>query len=84
MNNSQVTHRRRKLWQTSLRSLFLFMLLTGTMAGLFGPRLVRSLREWNWEAEPQPPPPLQVPAWVKLREEDQSDGYYESAETPLR
>jgi hypothetical protein len=86
VNGSVAPLRPRKIWQASLRTLLLFTLVTGTIAGLYGPDMVRAVRKWQ-TAPPQPPPQpasVQVPVWLKVRAEDQSDGYFESAETPLR
>ena len=70
------------IWQTSLRNLLIATVMTGTLAGLFGPAILRTLRAWR-PAPPQPPA-VPVPAWLPKRQLDESDGYFESAETPLR
>lgn len=70
-----------RIWQTSLRTLLIAALATGAVAGLFGPTILQTLRAWR-PAPPQPPP-VTVPAWLPKRERDESDGYFESAETPL-
>ena len=69
--------------QTSLRGLLVFSLVTGTLLGMFGPQIARQLREWR-SRPPPPPPATTVPAWLELRQQDESNGYFESAETPLR
>lgn len=70
-------------FQVSLRQWLLATLLFGAIAGLFGP----AFAEW-WQAVIASPPPvleeLSIPDWYEVRASQEPDGYYESAETPLR
>ena len=70
--------------QFALRTLVIGGLLIGTIAGLYGPKMVQSIRTW---LEPKP---INVQQQFLLRAPPAGDwnsaqtGYYESAETPLR
>jgi hypothetical protein len=71
--------------QFALRTLALGGLLVGTVAGLWGPKMAKSIRTWL-----EPPPakvqqPFVLPMTQNRGEWDPSrTGYYESAETPLQ
>jgi hypothetical protein len=78
--NRNPQRRRWVPWQTSLRTLLLVTIGMGTFLGIFGDDIVRAIREYS---TPPQYPPLQIPANTKSLE-DESNGYFESAETPLR
>jgi hypothetical protein len=63
--------------------LILVALASGTLAGLHGPRIVRAVRE-RWTAPKTVLKSGSVPTNARLREWEESSGYFESAETPLR
>jgi hypothetical protein len=70
-------------WQTSLRTLLVVTLAAGTLGGLVGPDLVRVIRER--QTAPAPTPPTLTPIPLQVHDyEDLSNGYFESAESPLR
>ena len=77
--NESSQRRRWNPWQLSLRTLLLVTIGMGTFLGIFGQDIVLAIREYSSAEEY---PPLQVPANVKSYD-DESNGYFESAETPL-
>jgi len=73
------SRRQRRWWQFSLRSLLLAVVVVGPILGFLGPPLVRSLREWSPSGDATKPPASLAPH----ADHHDSDGYFESAETPL-
>jgi multidrug efflux pump subunit AcrA (membrane-fusion protein) len=67
--------------QISLRSLLLGGVALGAAAGVFGPGLTRLARTW---LAPRAAPPAQVALPEVAPWDEQTTGYFESAETPLR
>ena len=64
----------------SLRWLLLGATAVGMLSGIFGPTVLRVIREYN----SAPPPLPEIPVQFNTRvHEDESNGYFESAETPL-
>jgi hypothetical protein len=69
----------RQRWQFSLRSFLLAALLVGPSAGVVGPIIRDAITEWK-------PPPRRMPSRVLNRPappSPESEGYYETGETPL-
>jgi hypothetical protein len=80
MNSNSRLRKKWNPWQTSLRTLLLVATGIGTLAGIFGPTVARRIREFN--SVPPELQPIDVRVNVRFSGED-SNGYFESAETPL-
>lgn len=66
-------------WQFSLRSFLFVILIVGPVAGVVGPIILDSITEWK-------PPPRPMPKTSSTRPspvQGESEGYYETGETPL-
>ena len=66
-------------WQFSLRSFLVVVLIVGPITGVVVPIILDAITEWK-------PPPQQMPSRVIPQPHTastDSEGYYESGETPL-
>jgi hypothetical protein len=71
--------RKRRWWQFSLRTLLIGVFVVGPIVGFLGPPLVRSFLQWS----PAAAAPNSAASPATPFNEYESDGYYESGETPL-